>query len=124
MDQGKRLICDGAEVLEGGKGIRFTVERHGRTEPAFVIRFDGTVHAYVNRCAHVPIELDWIEGEFFDLTGLYLICSTHGATYLPESGRCVAGPCSGGRLVRLPVEESDGKVYLVAEQARSVDGRT
>jgi nitrite reductase/ring-hydroxylating ferredoxin subunit len=124
MDQGKRLICDGAEVLEGGKGIRFTVERHGRTEPAFVIRFDGTVHAYVNRCAHVPIELDWIEGEFFDLTGLYLICSTHGATYLPESGRCVAGPCSGGRLVRLAVEESDGKVYLVAEQSRSVDGRT
>jgi nitrite reductase/ring-hydroxylating ferredoxin subunit len=124
MDQGKRLICDGAEVLEGGKGIRFTVERHGRAEPAFAIRFDGTVHAYVNRCAHVPIELDWIEGEFFDLTGLYLICSTHGATYLPENGRCVAGPCSGARLVRLSVEESDGKVYLVAEQARSVDGRS
>lgn len=115
MDQGKRLICDGAQVEEGGKGIRFTVERRGEMQPAFVIRYDGTVYAYVNRCAHVPIELDWSEGEFFDLTGLYLICSTHGATYLPESGRCVMGPCSGGRLVRLAVEESDGKVYLVAD---------
>jgi nitrite reductase/ring-hydroxylating ferredoxin subunit len=124
MDQGKRLICDGAQVEEGGKGVRFTVERHGQTQPAFAVRFDGTVHAYVNRCAHVPIELDWIEGEFFDLTGLYLICSTHGATYLPESGSCVRGPCSGGRLIRLPVEETEGKVYLVAEPMRSVDGGT
>ena len=89
------------------------------TEPAFVIRYDGTVYAYVNRCAHVSVELDWIEGEFFDLTGLYLICSTHGATYLPESGRCVARPVqrtaawSGCRWRR-----DDGKVYLVAEQSR------
>ena len=113
MGPAKRLICDGAQVEEGGKGVRFTVQRHGETQPAFVIRYDGTVHAYINRCAHVPVQLDWMEGEFFDLTGLYLICSTHGATYLPDTGRCVAGPCSGRKLVPLQVEESDGKVYLV-----------
>ncbi|HYL20019.1 MAG TPA: Rieske 2Fe-2S domain-containing protein [Burkholderiales bacterium] len=115
MGPAKRLICDGMEVEEGGKGVRFTVQRHGETQPAFVIRYDGTVHAYVNRCAHVPVQLDWMEGEFFDLTGLYLICSTHGATYLPDTGRCVAGPCSGRNLVQLQVEESEGKVYLVEE---------
>lgn len=113
MGPAKRLICDGAQVEEGGKGVRFTVQRHGETQPAFVIRYNGTVHAYINRCAHVPVQLDWMEGEFFDLTGLYLICSTHGATYLPDTGRCVAGPCSGRKLVPLQVEESDGKVYLV-----------
>ena len=58
------------------------------------------------------------EGEFFDLSGLYLICSTHGATYLPESGRCVAGPCSGRGLVRLRVEETDGHVYLITENLK------
>jgi nitrite reductase/ring-hydroxylating ferredoxin subunit len=115
MGPAKRLICDGVQVEEGGKGVRFTVQRHGETQPAFVIRYDGAVHAYVNQCAHVPVELDWMEGEFFDLTGLYLICSTHGATYLPDTGRCVAGPCSGRKLVRLHVEECDGKVYLVEE---------
>ena len=73
----------------------------GRREPAFAVRFDGVVHAYLNRCAHVPVELDWVEGEFFDLSRLYLVCSTHGAAYLPESGRCVAGPCSGSGLVAL-----------------------
>jgi nitrite reductase/ring-hydroxylating ferredoxin subunit len=42
-----------------------------------------------------------------------LICSTHGAMYLPDSGRCVGGPCSGRGLVPLAVEEADGKVFLI-----------
>ncbi len=54
-----------------------------------------------------------MEGEFFDLSGLYLVCATHGAAYLPESGRCVAGPCSGKALTPLRVMESDGNVYLI-----------
>lgn len=113
MDAGKRLICAGSELAERGRGVRFTVARYGREEPAFVVRFSGTVRAYLNRCAHVPVELDWAEGEFFDLTRLYLICSTHGAMYLPDSGHCIAGPCKGARLHALPVEELDGKVYLI-----------
>jgi nitrite reductase/ring-hydroxylating ferredoxin subunit len=109
----KRLICQAADLTEGANGIRFEVERHGCAEPAFVVRYDGIVRGFLNRCAHVPVQLDWAEGEFFDMTGLYLMCSTHGAMYEPESGRCVAGPCKGGRLVSLQVEEDDGKVYLI-----------
>ena len=116
MGTAKRVICDSAQVQDGGKGVRFEVERHGKTQPAFLIRYDGVVYAYLNRCAHVSVELDWAEGEFFDLTGLYLMCSTHGATYLPESGRCIRGPCDGRGLVRLSVEEDAGKVYLISEQ--------
>ena len=116
MAERKRLICEAHLLAEGCKGIRFAVERYGKEEPAFAIRYGGAVHAYLNRCAHVPIQLDWIEGEFFDFSGLYLVCSTHGAAYLPASGRCVSGPCSGRGLVRLPVEESDGRVYLIIEQ--------
>jgi nitrite reductase/ring-hydroxylating ferredoxin subunit len=116
MGAAKRLICESAQVLEGGKGVRFDIERHGELQPAFVIRYDGTVYGYINRCAHVSVQLDWIEGEFFDLTGLYLICSTHGATYRPDTGRCVRGPCDGRGLVRVSVEEDGGKVYLISEQ--------
>ncbi len=116
MGEAKRLICDSAQVEEGGKGVRFSIERRGETQPAFLVRYDGTLYAYVNRCAHVSVQLDWVEGEFFDLTGLYLICSTHGATYLPETGRCVRGPCNGRGLARLSVEEDGGKVYLLSEQ--------
>jgi len=116
MGAAKRLICDSAQVQDGGRGVRFEVERHGEIQPAFLVRYRGAVYAYVNRCAHISVQLDWAEGEFFDLTGLYLMCSTHGATYLPESGRCIRGPCDGRGLVRLSVEEDGGKVYLISEQ--------
>lgn len=107
------MICPSAAVVEGGEGVRFCVRRVTGEEPAFLVRYQGRVRAYLNRCAHVPVELDWLPGRFFDDSGLYLICATHGALYEPESGRCVAGPCRGGRLIPLKVEERDGGVYLV-----------
>jgi len=117
VGNGKRLICDSAQVEERGKGVRFTIERNGEALPAFLIRYNGAVYGYVNRCAHVGIELDLAEGEFFDFSGLYLICSTHGATYQAKSGGCVRGPCSGrGGLARVAVEESDGKIFLISKQ--------
>lgn len=112
MARTERLICGSAALADGGKGVRFTLERHGTAASAFVIRHRGSVFAYLNNCAHIPIELDWVEGEFFDKSGLYLICSTHGATYEPATGYCVMGPCKGQRLVALHVAEHDGKVYL------------
>jgi nitrite reductase/ring-hydroxylating ferredoxin subunit len=116
MDRAKRLICTSSELVDGKQGVRFSVERYGKMEPAFAVRYDGQVYGYINRCAHVPVELDWAEGEFFDLTGLYLMCSTHGATYLPDSGRCIRGPCSGGRLIPLPMVELEGNIYFIEEQ--------
>ncbi len=107
----QRLICTSAQVEEG-KGFRFSVDREGGAQPAFVIRFNGSAHAYLNRCAHVPVELDWMEGHFFDFSGLYLVCSTHGATYLPDTGHCIAGPCKGRRLVLIPIEENHGQIWL------------
>lgn len=120
MAEPGRLICDGAAVEEGGQGVRFDVQYLGESEPAFVVRFDGAVHAYLNRCAHVPVQMDWQEGQFFDHSGLYLICATHGATYLPESGRCIAGPCKGRSLVKLDVFEREGRVYLRQEPVSDV----
>ena len=85
------FICDSADLIEGGKGIRFPVTAFGEDATGFVVRYSNVAHAYLNRCAHVPIELDWIEGEFFESSGLYLMCSTHGAIYAPESGQCWVG---------------------------------
>ena len=93
MADAQRLICESAALVDSGDGVRFEVEVAGRLEPAFAIRFDGTAHAYLNRCAHMPMELDWKPGKFFDFEGLLLICSTHGAIYEPETGKCLGGPC-------------------------------
>lgn len=107
-----RLICRSSELADSGRGVRFEVEYFGEPAPAFAIRYRGRVHAYLNRCAHVAMELDWQEGVFFDADGRDLLCATHGATYDAATGRCVGGPCNGGRLLKLNMEERDGMVYF------------
>ena len=84
-----------------------------RREPAraFALRFEGRVVAYLNRCVHVPAEMDWQPGEFLDSRQEFILCATHGAAYEPLSGRCVGGPCGRGSLTALRVEERDGQVY-------------
>ncbi|MCA1979486.1 MAG: Rieske 2Fe-2S domain-containing protein [Thiobacillus sp.] len=116
MAGGERLICAADALAEGGRGVRFEVERHGKPQPAFVVRHEGQPRAFLNQCGHVPVELDWNEGEFFDASRLYLICATHGALYHPASGACVGGRCAGRGLIPIPVVERDGLVYLVETQ--------
>ena len=103
-------ICAADDVIEGGKGVRFPVTAGDDDAVGFVIRYGGQVHAYLNRCAHVPIELDWNPGEFFEGSGLYLMCSTHGAIYEPDTGHCSGGPCRGARLRPIVVQERDGQI--------------
>ena len=112
------VVCASVSLAEGGDGVRFEVRRGGETAPAFAIRHEGRVYAYVNRCAHVGVELDWQAGRFFDADGMVLLCSTHGALYDPTSGACLGGPCRGGGLIPVAVEEIDGAVVLT-EQVRS-----
>jgi len=96
-------VCEGAALEDGGLGVRFQVEVRGRLVSAFVVRYAGGVHGYLNQCAHVPMEMDWQEGQFFESSGLYLMCATHGAIYEPDTGRCVGGPCRGSHLSKLAV---------------------
>jgi nitrite reductase/ring-hydroxylating ferredoxin subunit len=107
------VICRTGDLSDGGRGIRFQVRRDGETVPAFIIRHQGKVHAYFNRCAHRHVELDWNPGDFFDAQRRYLICATHGAIYEPDSGACAGGRCRGeGGLIPLSVSEHDGLVFL------------
>lgn len=116
----RRLICASADLVDGGRGVRFELVADAGREAAFVVRFGGKVRAYLNRCGHIPVELDWQPGEFFDHSGLYLICATHGALYAPETGHCMGGRCNGKGLVPIAVSEQDGGIYLIEEGEESV----
>ena len=105
------MICASSDLPDGGKGVRFRLREDDRGERGFAIRFCGIVHAYVNVCPHAGTELDWNPGDFFEESGLYLVCSTHGALFEPSTGRCVGGPCRGAALRRLEVSERDGFVF-------------
>lgn len=111
MVAGQRLICASADLPEGGRGVRFEVRFGGRRVPAFAIRWQGRVRAYLNQCGHIPVELDWQPGEFFDFSRLYLICSTHGALYDPATGACLGGRCEGRGLSAVKMVERDGNIY-------------
>lgn len=110
----ERLICNSAELTEQGLGKRFDLPEMGLRATGFAIRYQGKVYAYVNQCAHVPVELDWNEGDFFDLSKHYLICATHGAQYQPQTGYCVLGPCKGRQLKPVQVIEREGAVFMQA----------
>ena len=105
-------ICAGSDLLEGGAGVRFTLARgvHAPLQ-AFAVRHAGRVSAFLNQCAHVPVELDWQPGEFFDDERRFLVCATHGAQYDPGDGRCAGGPCRGRGLRPVPCYESGGSVF-------------
>lgn len=112
-----RAVCTSAALVEKGLGIRFDTGQGAAAapKPAFLVRHDGQARAYLNECRHVPVELDWPVGRFFDNSGLYLVCATHGAMYRPADGSCASGPCRGRGLTPLRIQESNGKVWVAFE---------
>lgn len=106
-----QLLCASSVLEEGGRAFVFDVEVRGELSRAFVLRFDGGLVGYLNRCVHVPAEMDWQEGQFLDGDQRFIMCSIHGALYEPTDGRCVGGPCGKGQLTALSVAERDNQVY-------------
>jgi nitrite reductase/ring-hydroxylating ferredoxin subunit len=104
-------LCASAELAEKGRAHVFDVLHYGQPARAFALRYEGRVVAYLNRCLHVPAEMDWQPGEFLDSSKEYILCATHGAAYEPLSGRCAGGPCGRGRLTSIDTVERDGEVY-------------
>jgi nitrite reductase/ring-hydroxylating ferredoxin subunit len=103
-------LCNSADLQDSGEAAPFDVVYQGQTCRGFAVRFEGRIQAYLNRCAHVPMEMDYQPNRFFDQSGQWLICATHGAMYHPATGECAGGPCRG-RLVKVEVHESDGVVH-------------
>ncbi len=103
-------LCNSVDLQEGGLAVPFDVVYGGQTLRAFAVRFEGQPHAYLNRCTHVAMELDYQPNRVFDDTGQWLLCATHGAAYAPDTGDCAGGPCRGG-LVKVAMSERDGVVH-------------
>ncbi|BFO54417.1 MULTISPECIES: Rieske (2Fe-2S) protein [Comamonadaceae] len=102
-------LCPSDALREGGDAVPFDVVWAGQSCRAFAIRYQGQVHAYLNQCTHVPMEMDWQPNRFFDDTGNWLLCASHGAAYRPDTGACAGGPCRGG-LVKIAISEESGVV--------------
>ncbi len=113
MDEARIALCQTSELVEGGDAVPFDVVYAGQTCRAFAVRFEGEPRAYLNRCTHVAMELDWQPNRIFDEAGQWLLCASHGAAYRPDTGECAGGPCQGA-LVKIEVLETGGLVYWQA----------
>jgi nitrite reductase/ring-hydroxylating ferredoxin subunit len=107
-------LCRSTDLRESDQALPFDVVYAGQTCRAFAVRHQGQVQAYLNRCTHVAMELDYQPNQVWDTSRQWLICATHGALYSPQSGQCAGGPCRGG-LKKIAVAERDGVVHWHTE---------
>lgn len=100
--------------LQPGQTKKFFLLWRGEEEECFVVNHRGTLYAYVNRCCHVPMAMDWIDNQFMTEDNEYVQCATHGAHYLPDTGECVSGPPCGKFLTPVPLTISGSEVIATA----------
>ena len=99
------------DELAPGCTHKFMLRCNGRDIEAFVLNHGGAFYAYVNRCCHIPMTMDWVDNQFLTDDFAYIQCATHGALYEPDSGRCVAGPPLGRCLTAVPLTVRGGEIY-------------
>lgn len=109
-----RPIANLADLTEGTTA-KFSYKKEGIRREGFVASVGGVVVAYENLCKHIPVSLDYGDGQFFTGDRKHFICQTHGAMYEPLTGVCVRGPCAGASLNPLPFQILDGKVWFEDE---------
>ncbi len=109
----ERVLCALAELDDPGSRA-FTAGRGDWPLRGFVVRRGREVNAYVNRCPHAGHPLNLRPHEFLTPDRGLILCNSHGAIFELATGYCVAGPCAGAHLRRVPIEVRSGYVLLAA----------
>ncbi|MFQ3345567.1 MAG: nitrite reductase/ring-hydroxylating ferredoxin subunit [Porticoccaceae bacterium] len=105
------FLCN-LDDLDEQEAIELSIDQR----PLFAVRQDDNLYAYWNNCPHVGVPLNWIPGKFLDLDKTFIQCSSHGAIFGIDTGKCVAGPCLGDHLSRVALKQKDNNFYVAADQ--------
>lgn len=107
------VLCRLEEIPDGGaRGLELP-----DGTPVVAVRRGAAVHVYVDRCPHTGVTLAWRPDDFLTPKGDLIRCATHDARFRIEDGLCVAGPCAGDALERVPVVVRGGRVLLAEGDA-------
>lgn len=87
--------------------------KHPKGYEVILVRVDGVLHAWRNRCPHLGIGLDYGDGRCLAEPGR-LVCAMHGAMFNADDGFCTEGPCAGDSLERVDVRVEDGRIVAEA----------
>ncbi|MDA1090453.1 MAG: Rieske 2Fe-2S domain-containing protein [Proteobacteria bacterium] len=112
MTDDDKFLCRLGDIPDGGSDGFFTETTDARLL-YMVIRRGDQAFVYKNACPHTSMPLDFKPGRFLTKDGAMIQCSTHGAKFRIEDGRCVSGPCQGESLRAVKTEIRDGHLYLL-----------
>jgi nitrite reductase/ring-hydroxylating ferredoxin subunit len=87
-------LCAAEDLAERGRAWVFDVVLWRQPARAFVLRIDGRCVAYLNRCSHVPTEMDWQPGEFLDMRQALDPLRDARRQYEPADGAASAAPAA------------------------------
>ena len=90
-------LCALADIADpGAKGFMFRAGE--KLFLGFVVREDGQVRGYIDRCPHTGLPLAPLPDRYLTAERDLIICSSHGALFRLADGFCVGGPCAGRSL--------------------------
>ncbi|HEY2661484.1 MAG TPA: Rieske (2Fe-2S) protein [Caulobacteraceae bacterium] len=113
-------LCALAEIADpGSRGFTFRVD--DRLFAGFVVRRDGRLVGYIDRCPHAGMPLALAPNRFLTRDGDLILCSAHGALFRITDGLCLGGPCAGKALSPWPVRVQGGAV-VIAHDPNFVSG--
>ncbi|NIE65402.1 Rieske (2Fe-2S) protein [Burkholderia sp. Ax-1719] len=103
------LLCRLADVPDGGARV---IDEQCVGRPVVVVRRGDQVWAYVNRCPHFSVPLDFEPGNVSCYRSQVLMCAHHSALFRFDDGMCIDGPCAGAALEAVPVK-IDSNAWVV-----------
>jgi nitrite reductase/ring-hydroxylating ferredoxin subunit len=106
-----RVLCRLADLDDPGARA-FTIGAGVWPLRGFVVRRGNEARAFVNHCPHQGHPLNLRPEAFLTPDGALILCSSHGAVFEISTGLCVAGPCAGQSLKRVPILIEAGFVIL------------
>lgn len=104
------LICTLADLPNpGAKGFNYRLTT--AIFQGFILREGDSLRGYVDRCPHAGWPMSVLPDRYLTKDGKFVLCSSHGARFLKDTGECVSGPCVGDRLEEWPVELVGDEVW-------------
>jgi nitrite reductase/ring-hydroxylating ferredoxin subunit len=103
------LLCRLSDVPDGGACV---IDEQCAGRPVVVVRRGDQVWAYVNRCPHFSVPLDFEPGNVSCYRSQVLMCAHHSALFRFDDGMCIDGPCAGAALEAVAVK-IDSNAWVV-----------
>ncbi len=105
-------LCNIDDIKDpGAKG--FQLDSSNNEKNIFLVKKNGQVYGYKNKCPHVGVNLEWQPDDFLDIDKALIQCSVHGAIFKIETGECAGGPCNGNNLQTIAISiDNNGDIFL------------